>query len=293
MALQVAARDAWTGAADRQEIRRGPWGLALVVRALHSAFHTIGVTILRVLSDLGGVTLLIGQTFVLAVRPPWRFRNLLASCEAVGVGSLFVVVLTGFFTGAVFAMQSASAFRLFDAESLVGATVAISLTRELAPVLTGLMVTGRAGSAIATELGSMRVTEQIDALATMAVDPRHYLVVPRVLAGLITAPLLCMIFNLIGLWGSFLVAVYLQGIGQAQFWSRIQSWVDTADVLGGLIKAAFFGLLLTAIACYKGYNASGGAKGVGEATTEAVVLASVLILVTDYFLSAMMLPWWD
>jgi len=246
-----------------------------------------------VLRDLGGVTLLLLETFVLAARPPYRLRNLLASCEAVGVGSIFVVLLTGFFTGAVFAMQSASAFRLFDAESLVGATVALSLTRELAPVLTGLMVTGRAGSAIATELGSMRVTEQIDALATMAVDPKHYLLVPRVLAGLLTTPILCMLFNLIGLWGSFLVAVYLQGISGAQFWSRIQSWVDVADILGGLIKAGFFGLLLTAIACYKGFNASGGAKGVGEATTEAVVLSSVLILVFDYFLSALMIPWWD
>lgn len=209
------------------------------------------------------------------------------------MGSLFVVVLTGFFTGAVFAMQSASAFRLFDAESLVGATVAISLTRELAPALTGLMVTGRAGSAIATELGSMRVTEQIDALATMAVDPRQYLLVPRVLAGLLTAPILCMVFNVIGLFGSYLVAVQLQGISEAQFWSRIESWLDVADVVGGLIKAAVFGLMLTTIACYKGYNATGGAKGVGEATTEAVVLSSVLILVADYFLTALMIPWWD
>lgn len=245
------------------------------------------------LGDLGGVTLLGLETLYLAVRPPYRFANLLAACEAVGVGSLFVVVLTGFFTGAVFAMQSASAFRLFDAESLVGATVAISLTRELAPALTGLMVTGRAGSAIATELGSMRVTEQIDALATMAVDPRHYLLVPRVLAGLLTAPILCMVFNVIGLVGSYLVAVKLQGISEAQFWSRIESWLDVADVFGGLIKAAIFGLMLTTIACYKGYNATGGAKGVGEATTEAVVLSSVLILVADYFLTALMIPWWD
>lgn len=244
------------------------------------------------LADLGGVFILAVEVAVLAVRPPYRLSNLLASCEAVGVGSVFVVVLTGFFTGAVFGMQSAIAFRLFDAESLVGATVALSLTRELAPVLTGLMVTGRAGSAIATELGSMRVTEQIDALATMAVDPKHYLVVPRVLAGLLTVPILCMVFNLIGLFGSYLVAVKLQGISEAQFWSRIQAWVDLADVLGGMIKAGVFGLLVTLVACQKGYNASGGARGVGEATTEAVVLSSVLILVIDYFLTALMIPWW-
>lgn len=249
--------------------------------------------VLKVLGDLGGVTLLAFEVAILAARPPYRLRNLLAACEAVGVGSIFVVLLTGFFTGAVFGMQSASAFALFDAESLVGATVALSLTRELAPVLTGLMVTGRAGSAIATELGSMRVTEQIDALATMAVDPRHYLLVPRVLAGLLTVPILCMVFNLVGLWGSYLVAVKLEGISEAQFWSRIQAWVDVDDILGGLIKAAIFGLMITLIASYKGFNASGGAKGVGEATTEAVVLSSVLILVSDYFLTALMIPWWD
>lgn len=245
------------------------------------------------LADLGGITLLAIDVALLAIRPPYRLRNLLASCDAVGVGSIFVVVLTGFFTGAVFGMQLSIAFRLFDAESLAGATVALALTRELAPVLTGLMVTGRAGSAIATELGSMRVTEQIDALSTMAVDPRHYLLVPRVIAGLLTVPILCMLFNVIGLLGSYLVAVHLQGISEAQFWSRIQTWVDLADVFGGMIKAAIFGLMVTLISCFKGFNASGGAKGVGEATTEAVVLSSVLILVADYFLTALMVPWWD
>lgn len=230
---------------------------------------------------------------ILSVRRPWRLRNLLASCEAVGVGSIFVVVLTAFFTGAVFGMQLAIAFRLFDAESLAGATVALALTRELSPVLTGLMVTGRAGSAIATELGSMRVTEQIDALATMAIDPKHYLLVPRVLAGVLTVPILCMIFNVVGLVGAYLVAVKLQGISEAQFWSRVQTWVDLLDVAGGLIKAAIFGGMITLIACYKGFHARGGARGVGEATTEAVVLSSVLILVGDYFLTAMMVGWWD
>jgi phospholipid/cholesterol/gamma-HCH transport system permease protein len=239
------------------------------------------------------MALLALDVFRLAVRPPYRPKNLLLACEQVGVGSIFVVVLTGFFTGAVFGMQSASAFALFDAQSLVGATVALSLTRELAPVLTGLMVTGRAGSAIATELGSMRVTEQIDALATMAVNPRQYLLVPRVLAGLLTLPILCMLFNAIGLIGAYLVAVKLSGISEAAFWSRIESWCDLADVFGGLIKSSFFGVIVTVAACFKGFHAKGGAKGVGEATTQAVVLSSVLILVSDYFLSSIMIPWWD
>jgi phospholipid/cholesterol/gamma-HCH transport system permease protein len=170
--------------------------------------------------------------------------------------------------------------------------VTLALTRELAPVLTGLMVSGRAGSAIATELGSMRVTEQIDALATMAVDPEHYLLVPRVIAGILTAPILCMLFDAVGLFGSYLVAVKLSGISEAAFWTRIHDWVDYADIAGGLIKAAVFGAMVTLIACQKGFNAAGGAKGVGVATTEAVVMSSVLILVVDYFLSAIMIPWW-
>lgn len=248
---------------------------------------------LKVLADLGGMALLGLEVFRLALRRPYRFRNLLASCEQIGVGSIFVVVLTGFFTGAVFGMQLSSAFALFGAETLVGATVALSLTRELAPVLTGLMVTGRAGSAIATELGSMRVTEQIDALATMAIDPRQYLLVPRVLAGILTLPLLCALHNVIGLLGAYLVAVQLGGISEAGFWSRIATWVDVLDLLGGMLKASVFGWIITVAACMKGYHAAGGAKGVGEATTQAVVLASVLILVADYFLSALMIPIWD
>ena len=248
---------------------------------------------LKVLSDLGGMALLAWDVLRLAARPPYRWKNLLLACEQVGVGSIFVVVLTGFFTGAVFGMQLSSAFALFDAQSLVGASVSLTLTRELGPVLTGLMVTGRAGSAIATELGSMRVTEQIDALATMAVDPKQYLLVPRVLAGVLTLPLLCMLMDVIGLWGAYLVAVPLGGISEAAFWSRIENWTDLADVAGGLIKASFFGAIITLASCLKGYHAQGGAKGVGEATTQAVVLSSVLILVADYFLSAVMIPWWD
>ena len=268
-------------------------GPAGPTRAVTAVFEPIGSAVLRVLADLGGMTLLFLEVCRLATRRPYRPKNLLAACESVGVGSMFVVVLTGFFTGAVFGMQSAAAFGLFDAQSLVGATVALSLTRELAPVLTGLMVTGRAGSAIATELGSMRVTEQIDALATMAVDPKQYLLVPRVIAGILTAPILCMLFDLIGLWGSYLVSVKLQGISEAAFWVRIEGWLDGADIVGGLIKAGVFGGIVTTTACWKGFHAEGGAKGVGVATTEAVVLSSVLILVVDYFLNLVMIPWWS
>lgn len=263
-----------------------------LLRTLVGLAGSIGDAVLQVLSDLGGMTLMCARLLVLAVRPPYHLRNLLAAMEAIGFGSLSVVVLTALFSGAVFSLQIALAFSLFNAESLVGASIGLSLARELAPVLTGLMVTGRAGSAIATELGTMRVSEQIDALATMAVEPEHYLLVPRVLAGIITLPLLTIVFNFVAIVAAAFVAIHVENLSVATFWSRIPSWVEMKDVVGGLIKAAVFGLILSLAGCYKGYNASGGARGVGLATTQAVVLASVLILVSDYVLTSLMLPWW-
>ena len=197
-------------------------------------------------------------------------------------------MLTGLFTGAVFALQGAGAFRLFNAESLVGPTVGLSLARELSPVLTGLMVTGRAGSGIATELGTMRVTEQIDALYTMAVNPVQYLVVPRFIAGLIMVPILSVLFTMIGMVGCYFVGVVLLGIDQGVFIEKVRWFVDARDLINGLIKACVFGGILTMVGCYKGFYASGGARGVGLATTQSVVVSSVLILIADYFLTAMM-----
>jgi phospholipid/cholesterol/gamma-HCH transport system permease protein len=208
--------------------------------------------------------------------------------EFVGVGSLFIVLLTGLFTGAVFALQGASAFRLFNAESLVGSTVALSLAKELSPVLTGLMVTGRAGSGIATELGTMRVTEQIDALETMAVNPVQYLVVPRFLAGVVMVPALSVLFTLVGMCGAYFVGVVLMNIDPGVFLGKTRWLVAPKDITDGLIKATVFGGVLTLVGCYKGFYASGGARGVGIATTQSVVVSSVAILVADYFLTAMM-----
>lgn len=253
---------------------------------------SVGEVLLGVLADLGGMARLGARLFVLTVRPPHCPRNLLLAMEAIGFGSLSVVVLTAFFAGAVFALQISLAFSLFNAQSLVGASIGLSMARELAPVLTGLMVTGRAGSAIATELGTMRVSEQIDALATMAVEPEHYLLVPRVLAGILTLPLLTLVFNMVAILAAAFVAVNVENLSVAEFWSRIPKWVELKDVVGGLIKSSVFGLILALAGCYKGYNATGGARGVGIATTQAVVLASVLILVSDYLLTTLMLPWW-
>lgn len=256
--------------------------------SVKQAVESIGQNVINAVEGLGRISMLFIETVIWAFRPPYRIKILFEAMDFVGVGSLFIVCLTGLFTGAVFSLQGAIAFRLFNAESLVGSTVAISLARELSPVLTGLMVAGRAGSGIATELGTMRVTEQIDALYTMAVNPVQYLVVPRVIAGLIVVPALCVLFTLVGMFGAYFVGVVLLQIDQGIFIQKIQWYVDPSDLFSGMIKAFFFGGILTLVGCYKGFYASGGARGVGIATTQAVVVSSVAILIADYFLTAMM-----
>ncbi len=250
--------------------------------------ESVGRVVIEKIEGVGRWFMLLFETFAWMLRPPYRVRLLFESMEFVGVGSLFIVLLTGLFTGAVFALQGAGAFKLFNAESLVGSTVGISLARELSPVLTGLMVTGRAGSGIATELGTMRVTEQIDALYTMAVNPVQYLVVPRFIAGLVMVPLLSALFTLVGMCGCYFVGVVLLGIDEGIFMSKVRWFIDPDDITSGLIKACAFGGILTMVGCYKGFYASGGARGVGLATTQSVVVSSVFILIADYFLTAMM-----
>lgn len=248
----------------------------------------LGQQVISLVEGLGRFALMAFSVPFWAVRPPYRIPVFLQAMDFVGVGSLFIIVLTGFFSGAVFALQSAAAFRMFNAEAMVGSTVALSLTREIGPVFTALMVAGRVGSGMATELGTMRVTEQIDALVTMAVNPIQYLVVPRVVACLVMVPLLTIIYDLVGIVGSYLVAVVLLDIDAGQFVGNIQWYVDPVDLYNGVIKAAVFGVIVALIGCYKGYHAKGGAKGVGEATTEAVVASSITVLISDYFLTALM-----
>jgi phospholipid/cholesterol/gamma-HCH transport system permease protein len=240
-------------------------------------------------SGLGEIILFFFATVRQGIKPPYRVRLIFQQLEFVGVGSLFIILLTGIFTGAVFTLQSVSAFAKFSAQSLVGATVTLALTRELAPVLTSLMVTGRVGSAMATELGTMRVTEQIDAMEVMAIDPVSYLVVPRVIAGAVMVPVLTMIFDFVGVVGSYLVGVLYNGIDEGAFLSRIQRWLEPADIFQGLIKAFVYGIVITLVGCYKGFNAGGGARGVGQATTDAVVIGSISIFILNYFLTAIML----
>ena len=240
---------------------------------------------MSLIEAVGLFTMLFFEMLLATFRPPFRFRQLLLQMDFVGFGSLFIIILTGFFTGAIFAYQSAYAFGLFGAESLVGSTVAIAICRELGPVLASIMVAGRVSSGMATVLGTMRVTEQIDAMKTMAVDPVQFLIVPRVWATVLLMPILVAVFDFIGILGAYIVSIGLMGIDFGPFDAMVESILQPYDVIGGLIKAAVFGLVLSLVGCYKGFHASGGAKGVGEATTSAVVTASIIILIVDYFLT--------
>lgn len=249
----------------------------------------IGAFFLTIARETGRMVLLFLEAVSWLFRPPWRWRLFFKQMEFIGVNSIFVVSLTSLFTGMVLALQTYYAFRMFSAETLVGATVALSMTRELGPVITALMVTGRAGSAIAAEIGTMRVSEQIDALSVMAINPIQYLVLPRILAGVIMLPLLTALSDFIGVFGGYLVGVKLLGIHGGIFMNKIYEFVELSDIYNGLLKAACFGLILSMVGCYKGFYTSGGAEGVGRATTQSVVLASVLILTSDYVLTALMM----
>jgi phospholipid/cholesterol/gamma-HCH transport system permease protein len=255
---------------------------------LVQSIENFGKGAISVVSEIGGVVTMLVLVLMWAFRRPFRPHNHFAQLDFVGVGSIFIVVLTGLFTGMVFAQQSSRAFELFDAESLVGPTVALTITRELAAVFSALMVTMRAGSAMCTELGTMRVTEQVDALETMAVNPVQYLLVPRVFAGLTMVPMLTMLFDTAGLSGAYFVAVVVKGISAGTFLARTRQWLEPADIFEGLIKGALFGLTVALICCYKGYNASGGAKGVGQATTEAMVASALSIFVLDFIVGVVM-----
>lgn len=256
--------------------------------ALGQGADNFGKLLAGAVSDLGGVVTLGFQVFRWAARPPYRVSSFFSQLDFVGVGSVFIVCLTGTFTGMVFAHQSSRAFELFNAESMVGPTVALTVTRELAPVFTALMVTMRACSAMCTELGTMRVTEQVDALETMAVNPIQYLLVPRVLAGLLMVPVLTLVFDLCGLAGGYFVSVLVKNVSAGTFIARTQQWLDTEDIVEGLVKGAVFGLTIALIACYKGYHASGGAKGVGQATTQAMVQSALAIFILDYFVGVLL-----
>ena len=239
--------------------------------------------------NLGKLSTFLAQSVVTIFKPPYRIGLLFAQLEFMAWGSLFVVGLTGLFTGMVLALQTVYAFGLFNAQSLVGATVELSLARELAPIFTSIVVVARVGSAVATELGTMRVTEQIDALETMAVDPMNYLVVPRIVAAAFATPVLTMLFNAVALFGAYGVAVLLKDLSPGTFLNRIQNLVQVKDLIDGLGKSAVIGFITIVIACYRGYRAEGGARGVGIATTQAVVGGLIAIFAIDYVYTAITL----
>lgn len=260
----------------------------LVVRLVESVGRVgvaLGRSTVSFVEEIGKVTRIgLGGLFNV-IRRPLRIGLTVDQIEFIGVKSLPIILLTSAFTGAVFTLQSHRAFALFGAEAMVGGTVGVALTRELGPTLTGLLVAGRAGSAMAAEIGSMRVSEQIDALDAMAVDPVNYLVKPRLLASIIVLPLLTAIFDFVGIFGSYLVGTQLMHLSYPAFMVRLNDWVDWDDIWTGLLKAAVFGMIIGSVACYKGYYAKGGARGVGDATTSAVVVSSVAILVSNFFIA--------
>lgn len=248
--------------------------------------ESLGGWLLGFLTEMGAISLLFVKAFLWMFRPPLRFRNVARQMEAVGVESIPVVLITATFTGMVLALQSYTGFQRFNAEGLVGTVVALSMTRELGPVLTGLIVAGRAGAAMAAELGTMKVTEQIDALASMAVDPIQYLITPRLLAGMLMLPMLTVFSDFIGIIGGYLISVQMMEANPGIYIRRTIQYLEPTDIWGGLLKATVFGTLIATISCYKGFNTQGGAEGVGRATTGAVVIAEMLILISDYFLTA-------
>lgn len=271
--------------ADTEVKPAGPTVRTEVVKGAKGALSPVA----KLVDAVGGHVILTVKAFSWLIRPPYRVTNYLEACEYIGFGSLSIVLLVGLFTGMVTALQSVTAFRDFGIESFSGGTTALALSWELAPVLTSLMLAGRVGAGIATEIGTMRISEQIDALESMAIDPIQFLVLPRLVAAIIMSPILVLIFFIVGMGGAYLVAVINMGVDHGQFIFYIKEFLQPLHVIHGLIKAAIFGFTVVLIGCYQGFHAKGGGRGVGIGTTRAVVAGSVGVLVLDYFVTEVLL----
>jgi phospholipid/cholesterol/gamma-HCH transport system permease protein len=247
----------------------------------------IGACFLLLLRRLGHMFIFLIRSCYMVFVPPFKFRMLMRRIRFFGNRSLLVILLTGAFTGMVLALQIYYTLRKVGSEAMLGPAVAVSIIRELGPVLCGLMITGRAGSALAAEIGIMRITEQIDALTSMALNPLRYLIVPSIVAAAITFPLLTSIFDLIGVWGGYFVGVKLLGVSGGTYFSQIQDFLTMEDIWVGMYKAFSFGIIVAWVSCYKGFYTDFGAEGVSKATTSAVVMSSVLILIWDYFIGSL------
>jgi len=262
--------------------------LSLSLGGLLNLVKWIGISTIRFVEEAGRVMILFAKTLSWVFRPPLQGREILKQMEGAGVRSFPVVIITAAFTGMVLALQSYAGFRRFNAESMVGTVVALSMTRELGPVLTGLMVSGRVGSAMAAELGTMRVTEQIDALYTLATNPIKYLIVPRFLAATIMLPILVIFADVVGILGGYLVSVQILGANPTLYIRRTWDYLEFNDLYSGLLKAIIFGMIVATISCYQGFSTEGGAEGVGRATTKAVVISSLTILISNYLITVIL-----
>jgi phospholipid/cholesterol/gamma-HCH transport system permease protein len=275
--IPTQAQDATSG------IDRGPDPAGRVLDLLAA----IGRAVLGICRGAGAVALFAAEALTHLVRPPFYGRLLWRAFVEIAYFSLPVVALTAVFTGMVLALQSYTGFARFNAEGAVANVVVLSITRELGPVLAGLMVAGRIGAGFAAEIGTMRVTDQIDALTTLSTNPMKYLVAPRLLAGAIALPLLVVVANVLGVMGGWLIGTYKLGFGSQAYLKATFDFLETWDVVSGLIKASVFGFVVALMGCWYGYASKGGAQGVGAATTNAVVSSSILILAFDYILTEM------
>lgn len=247
--------------------------------------NSIGKRTISLAQNIGHFSLFSVAAISSIIRPPVYFSLIIKQILFIGFYSLPVVAMTTFFSGAVLALQSYTGFSRFSAESSIATVVVLSLTRELGPVLAGLMVAGRVGASIAAEIGTMKVTEQVDALYTLSTDPIKYLVFPRVIAAIITMPCLVLIGDIIGVMGGYLVGVYKLNFNSTAYLTNTFQYLETIDVVSGLVKASVFGFIISIISCYSGYYSGKGAKGVGRATTAAVVNSSILILLSNYLIT--------
>lgn len=246
----------------------------------------LGDLIIDFTREMGNMLILFFSVLGYTFSPPFNAKETVKQMNEIGVKSVAVVIVTAIFTGMVLALQTYTGFKRFGAEAMVGSVVALSMTREMGPVLTGLIVAGRAGAAMAAELGTMRVTEQIDALETLATNPVRYLIVPRFASSLIMLPALTVLADMVGILGGYMIAVWLFKMSSVVYWNRTWNFLYNEDVYNGLVKACFFGAAIALISCYKGFYTRGGAEGVGKATTGAVVVSFMTILISDYFLTA-------
>ncbi len=255
--------------------------ISLIVKLIEK----VGSNSINQINKIGKISRFCINSISNCFTPPFYPRLIFRQIVEMGYFSLPVVGLTAIFSGAVLALQSYSGFSRFNAESTIATVVVLSITRELGPVLAGLMVAGRVGASIAAEIGTMKVTEQIDALKTLSTNPYKYLIAPRIIAGIIMLPFLVLIADIIGVMGGYLVSVHSLGFSSGPYISNTFKFLEKIDVISGLVKAGFFGFIIAIMGCYFGYNSERGAEGVGKATTNAVVFASILILLLNYIIT--------